>query len=299
MIIALLGPTATGKTALSVHIANEFLGEIVSCDSVAVYKGFDIGSAKPTKEEREKALFHLVDFADPKTPYNVGEFQEDAHRVIDDIIKRGRLPILSGGSGLYAQAALEGIDKIPPIPPEIREKVNSLIEKDYQGAVEKFVEIDPVRAGECDLKNPRRVAKALEIYYTTGKAPSVVYKENKKDERPPYMCFCLTAERDLLIERINKRVDLMVKAGLFEEVRNLLNCGIPKDCQPMSSIGYKECVEFFEGKYTKEEAIEKIKIATRQFAKRQRTWFRGMKNVLWVDINDTNIIKEKIKTLGE
>ena len=299
MIIALLGPTATGKTALSVDIANEFLGEIVSCDSVAVYKGFDIGSAKPTKEERGKALFHLVDFADPKTPYNVGEFQEDAHRVIDDIIKRGRLPILSGGSGLYAQAALEGIDKIPPIPPEIREKVNSLIEKDYQGAVEKFVEIDPLRAGECDLKNPRRVAKALEIYYTTGKAPSVVYKESKKDERPPYMCFCLTAERDLLIERINKRVDLMVKAGLFEEVHNLLNCGIPKDCQPMSSIGYKECVEFFEGKYTKEEAIEKIKIATRQFAKRQRTWFRGMKNVLWVDINDINIIKEKIKTLGE
>ena len=294
MIIALLGPTATGKTALSIDIANEFDGEIVSCDSVAVYKGFDIGSAKPTKEERERAVFHLVDFADPKTTYNVGEFQRDSHRIIDDILKRGKLPILSGGSGLYAQAALEGIDKVPAIPADIREKVNSLIERDYEGAVKTFLEIDPKRASQTDLKNPRRVAKALEIYYTTGKAPSVVYEESQKPERPPYAAFCLTADKDVLIDRINKRVDMMVKAGLFEETEALLKSGVPKDAQPMTSIGYRECVEFFEGLLTKEEAIEKIKISTRQFAKRQRTWFRA-KNVIWVDIKDKDIIFNKIK----
>ncbi len=299
MIVALVGPTATGKTALSVEIANEFGGEIVSCDSVAVYKGFDIGSAKPTKEERERAVFHLVDFADPRDTYNVGEFQRDAHRVIDDILERGKLPIVSGGSGLYAQVALEGIDKVPPISAEIRKKVSALIENDYEGAVRKFLEIDPKRASQCDLKNPRRVGKALEIYYATGKAPSVVYEESEKVKRPPYVCFCLTAKRDVLVDRINKRVDLMVEAGLFEEVENLLKAGVPKDCQPMTSIGYRECVAYFDGVYSKEEAIEKIKISTRQFAKRQRTWFRGRENVLWVDISEKNIIREKIKQIGE
>ena len=298
MIVALLGPTATGKTALSIDIANEFRGEIVSCDSVAVYKGFDIGSAKPTKEERERAIFHLVDFADPRETYNVGEFQRDSHKIIDDILKRGKLPILSGGSGLYAQVALEGIDKVPSIPSDIREKVIDFIENDYEGAVRKFLEIDPKRAFQTDLKNPRRVAKALEIYYTTGKAPSVVYEESERVKRPPYMAFCLTAERDVLVERINKRVDMMVKEGLFEEVESLLKAGVSVDCQPMTSIGYRECVAYFDGVYSKEEAIEKIKVSTRQFAKRQRTWFRAQ-NVIWVDIKDKDIIKEKIKVLGE
>lgn len=295
MIIAVLGPTASGKTGLSIELAQEFKGEIISADSVAVYKGFDIGSAKPTEEERQKAIFHLVDCTDYTQNYSVGDFQRDAHLICDDILKRGRLPIISGGSGLYAKAALEGLDNVPQTTPQIREKVNSLIENDFEKSVELLKKADPKICETADLKNPRRVGRLLEIYEMTGKAPSEVYNECRCAKRPDYTAFCLTMERDRLIERINRRVDLMVEMGLFEETENLLNTGVPKDCQPMGSIGYKECVAYFDGILSKDEAIERIKISTRQFAKRQYTWFRKYSNVIWTDIKDIKTINNYIK----
>ena len=297
MIIGILGPTASGKTALSIEIAKEFGGEIVSADSVAVYKGFDIGSAKPDGEERRQAVFHLVDCIGYNENYSVGEFQRQAHGIIDDIGSRGKLPIVCGGSGLYAKAALEGLDNLPETTPEVREKISRMIEEDYDSAVARLEFFDPLYAEKCDLKNPRRVARALEIIEMTGKAPSLVMEETKAPERPPWTAFCLTMEREKLIERINRRVDLMVEAGLFEETENLLKMGADRYSVPMSSIGYRECADYLFGDMTKDEAIERIKISTRQFAKRQYTWFRKYSSVIWVDTDNRDIIKQYIKNI--
>lgn len=295
MVIAVLGPTASGKTGLSAELAQEFGGEIVSADSVAVFRGFDIGSAKPDREEREKAVFHLVDIKDPNEKYTVGDFQRDSHAVIDDIIRRGKIPIVSGGSGLYAKTALEGLDNVPQTDSNTREKVASLLKEDYEKCVGILLNADPDAEKYIDLKNPRRLARYLEILFITGKAPTKVFRESIKETRPPFKSFCLTMEREKLIKRINERVDLMVEKGLFRETENLLNNGAKEDCQPMTSIGYKECVAYFQGKMTKDEAIERIKISTRQFAKRQYTWFRKYSSAEWTDTENTEKIKKYIR----
>lgn len=294
MILGILGPTASGKTSLSIDLSNEINSEIISCDSVAVYKGFDIGSAKPTKEERKKAIFHLVDFVDPQVNYNVGDFAKESHKIIDNLLKNNKIPIISGGSGLYAMAALEGIDELPETTPDIREKVNKLILEDFESCVNKLKEIDLPFAEKLDLKNPRRVSRALEIYYMTKKAPSIVYEECKTKKRPDYKAYCLTMDREELIERINKRVDIMVELGLFEEVKSLIEMGYANTI-PMGSIGYREVFDYYNGIYSKDEAIEKIKISTRQFAKRQYTWFRKYLNVEWIHIKDIENLLKKLK----
>ena len=289
MIIGIFGPTASGKTAFSIKLAEKINGEIVNCDSVAVYKYFNIGSAKPTEMERQEAKFHLVDFVEPTTLYSAGDYEKDAHKTIDQILETGKIPIVSGGSGLYGKVALEGMDNVPETTPQIREKIGLEIEQDFPGAVQRLLEIDREFALTLDLANPRRVSRALEIYELTGEKPSTVYQNAKAPKRPPWKAYCIDWDRDALIERINLRVDNMVKEGLFEEVEFLMK-NFPLTCQPFSTIGYKECVSFFKGEFTKDETIEKIKISTRQFAKRQRTWFRKYSNVELITLGDLDKI---------
>ena len=288
MVLGILGPTASGKTGLSIDIANEINGEIVNCDSIAIYKYFDIGSAKPTKEEQSKAKFHLIDYIEPNIQYNVGDFQKVCHKTIDTLLQNKKTPIVCGGSGLYANAALEGIDNLPATSNEVREKTASIINTGK--GVDFLVSIDKEYSKKIDLKNTRRLSRAIELYFMTGKIPSEIFASLKKEKRPPYLTIGLTMDKEILLNRINKRVDLMVKEGLFEEVEHLLTF-VDKDATPMKSIGYKECIAFFEGLMTKEETIERIKISTRQFAKRQYTWFNKYSNVQWVDIKDINKIK--------
>jgi len=301
-IIAIAGPTASGKTALSIALAKEFDGEIVSADSVAVYKHLDIISAKPDKKEQEQAKFHMIDIVSPYDNYSVGDFQRDAQKAIDDILNRGKTPIICGGSGLYLNAALVGLDNgIPSSTKEVREDVDNLYKEhglEYLG--EYLKSIDPEYAEKIDLKNPRRLTRAIEIYKLTNKKPSLVFSEAKTSERPEYVTFGLTMPKDILHERINKRVDLMISSGGIEEVKGLLDIGVSRESTAMQSIGYRELVLYLDGIYTLDEAIERIKISTRQFAKRQYTWFNKYGNVIWLDTQNTcthEILKEISRNL--
>ena len=244
---------------------------------------------KITKSKDEKNEYKL----------NINNYigYENINKTIDKILEKGKLPIVSGGSGFYAKIAFEGIDSIPEITSEIREKVGEFIKNDFEGALKKLLEIDKDFANSIDIKNPRKVSRGLEIFELTGKKPTQVFAESKKPERPPYKAYCLTVDREKLIERINLRVDNMVKIGLFEEVENLLKVGVSPNCSPMTSIGYKEIVAYFQGKMTKDEAIERIKISTRQFAKRQYTWFRKYSDVNWVNVENIDLIKQNIKEI--
>lgn len=284
-VLTIIGPTSVGKTALSLRLADDFQGEIISGDSMQFYQGMDIGTAKATMEERALVPHHLIDICHPDELFTVADFQRKTKEFISEINNRNRLPMIVGGTGLYIQSVLytyhfsdAGED------PEYREKMERLALKEGHGVLHsQLAQIDPLTAQRLHPNDLKRVIRALEIFHLTGETMA---QFQKRSQQSPYdlLLIGLNMERSILYERINQRVDRMVQEGLIEEVEKLLARGYDCRYRSMQALGYKELVSYLQGDMDKEEAIELIKKRTRNFAKRQLTWFRNMKDVVWFDL---------------
>ena len=270
-IIAVTGATASGKTARAIEIAREWNAEIVSFDSRQFYERMDIGTAKPTDEELSQAVHHFIGHLPIDIDYSIGQYEKDALECIEDIHLRGKNIVMVGGSGLYLQAVECGIDDFPDIPQSIREQVNDMWQERGLEYIQQLLkEKDPVYYERVDIKNPRRVLRALEVCEASGKAYSS-FLGVKKNSRPFYIeKVYMDMPRELLYERIDRRVDMMMQAGLLEEVESLLDY---RYTNAMQSVGYREFFDYFDGKATLEEAVDKVKQNSRNYAKRQVTWF--------------------------
>jgi len=294
-IVVICGPTASGKTALGIQVAQQANGEIISSDSMQIYKDMDIGTAKPTEEERAQAVHHLVDFVSPDERYSVADFKKDATEKIEDILSRGKLPIIVGGTGLYVNSLIYNIEYKEEITNiEYREELEKV---DLETLYKQAMEIDPEATERVSQNDRKRITRILEIYHTTGKTKTKMEAESRQEVKYNYKIFVLTPERDKLYERINLRVDLMMQAGLVDEVKELLK-KYKEFPTAMQGLGYKEVKEYLDGEITEEEMIEKIKQESRHYAKRQLTWFRQYKDATWLDTfdkNNINIILDQIK----
>ena len=281
-LLVLLGPTAVGKTALSLALARALGAEIISGDSMLVYRGFDIGTAKPTAAERAAAVHHLIDIRGPEARYSVQDFQQDATRLAGEIAARGHLPFVVGGTGLYVQSLVEGYAfSEAGGDAAYRAELMQLAEKKGRSAVYALLQkADPVAAAGIHPHNLHRVVRALEARHT-GRGISFLKKE------PPFHAYVigLARPRAELYARIDARVDAMFAAGLAAEVRGLLVAGIPPTAQAMQGIGYKETAAYLRGEMSEAEAVRAIKLATRHFAKRQLTWYRRMNYIHWFDVS--------------
>jgi tRNA dimethylallyltransferase len=285
--VILIGPTAVGKTKLSIELAKKLNAEIISGDSMQIYKEMDIGTAKITKDEMDGIPHHLIDIKEPTESYSVADFQKDVRRLITEIHQRGKLPMIVGGTGLYIQSIIYDYhftdQASDPVYREILEKrvENEGIELLY----EELKGIDRESASRIHPNNTRRVIRALEVYQTTGKTMSEYLASQDNELLYEVAMIGLTMDRNLLYERINQRVDLMITTGLLEEVENLYKKGI-KDVQSIQAIGYKEIYQFLEGQVSFESAIDQLKQNSRRYAKRQLTWFRNKMDVHWFDVSN-------------
>ncbi|MPM32312.1 tRNA dimethylallyltransferase [bioreactor metagenome] len=286
-LIAIIGPTAVGKTKVSIDLAKMLNTEIISGDSMLVYRHMDIGTAKPTIAERNGISHHMVDILDPTQEFSVADFQEIAGKHITDINLRGKLPILAGGTGLYIKSLLEGYQFNPAsASAEFREKYELLAAKMGNEYVHRLLaNVDPDNASRLHPNDIRRIIRALEVYHCSGSAFQQS-KEVTDDSQLIYdaLVIGLTMDRSLLYQRINKRVELMIAQGLVNEVEQLLRAGVPATAQAMKGIGYKEIISYLKGDVDLPTATDKIKQATRHFAKRQLTWYRKMKYIVWFDV---------------
>lgn len=296
-LIILTGPTAVGKTSLSIKLAKLVDGEIISVDSMQVYKGMDIGSAKITSEEMDGVPHHLIDILEPWDEFNVVVFQQKCKEAMAGIYERGHIPILTGGTGFYIQAVLKDIDFTENEDnSEYRRQLEKLgKEKGAEHLHEMLQEIDPKAAEAIHSNNMKRVIRALEFYHFTGKKISE-HNEQEAEKEPAYnFCyFVLNDDRAKLYDRIEQRVDIMLKNGLEDEVYHLLEKGCGRDMVSMQGLGYKEMIDYLEGKITLDEAIYIIKRDTRHFAKRQITWFKREKDVIWLNKPEFDYDDEKI-----
>ncbi len=286
-IVVICGPTASGKTSLGIKVAQQANGEIISSDSMQIYKDMDIGTAKPTREERAQAIHHLVDFVSPDERYSVADFKKDATEKIEDILSRGKLPIIVGGTGLYVNSLIYNIEYKEEITDiKYREELEKI---DLETLYNQAKEIDPKATFKISLNDRKRITRILEIYHTTGKTKTELEAESRKEAKYDYKIFILTPEREKLYERINLRVDLMLKAGLIDEVKQLLK-KYNEFPTAMQGLGYKEVKEYLDNEITEQEMIDKIKQESRHYAKRQLTWFRQYKDAIWLDtFNQENI----------
>lgn len=284
-ILVVTGPTATGKTALSVELAKKLGGEIVSADSMQIYRGMDIGTAKVTKAEMQNIPHHMIDIADPSEDYSVSRYVEEADAAVRGILSRGRLPIVAGGTNLYIDSLIAGLDFAEKAEDAaLRESLN----KQYddiggEAMLEHLRGFDPERAAKLHPADKRRIVRAVEIYILTGETITRHDEETKKrPKRYDAVKIALTfADRAVLYDRINARVDKMVSDGLFDEVKGLLDSGLSPESTSMQAIGYKEPAAYFRGEMSKDETIELIKLSSRRYAKRQLTWLRRDTTVLW------------------
>ena len=296
-IVILTGPTAVGKTEISINLAKKINGEIISCDSIAVYKGMDIGSAKISKDEMGGIPHFLIDELNPDEDFSVFTFKQYATKYIDEIISRGHIPILTGGTGFYIQAVLYDIDFCKNEDDGIIRKELEQIyeEKGEDYLYEMLKEVDPEYAEIVHKNNVKRVIRAIEFFRQTGTKLSE-HNSNEMQNVSPYnfAYFVLNDDRQNLYDRINKRVDIMVEQGLFAEVEGLRKKGYDKDLVSMQGIGYKEVLMYLDGEILKDEAIELIKKNTRHFAKRQLTWFRREKEVIMINKNEFDYDEDKI-----
>lgn len=302
IVVVICGPTASGKTALSIDLANKINGEIVSADSMQIYKDMNIGTAKPTTKEMNGIKHYLIDCVSPSIRYSVADFKKDATEAIEEILKKGKTPIVVGGTGLYIDSLIYGID------------YNEMkVDLDYRNYLEEQAEkkglnylydlaksIDEKAMQKISPNDKKRICRVLEIYKSTGKTKTQLEIESRQKEvNYDFKVFAIDMDRSILYDRINKRVDIMINDGLIEEVKDLINKyhEIPT---AMQGLGYKEVVEYFDGKYTKEDMIDKIKMESRRYAKRQLTWFRRNKNIFWLNASNeinknTDIILEEIR----
>lgn len=284
-ILVVTGPTATGKTALSVELAKKLGGEIVSADSMQIYRGMDIGTAKVTKAEMQNIPHHMIDIADPSEDYSVSRYVEEADAAVRGILSRGRLPIVAGGTNLYIDSLIAGLDFAEKAEDAaLRESLN----KQYddmggEAMIEHLRGFDPERAAKLHPADKRRIVRAVEIYILTGETITRHDEETKKrPKRYDAVKIALTfADRAVLYDRINARVDKMVSDGLFDEVKGLLDSGLSPESTAMQAIGYKEPAAYFRGEMSKDAAIELIKLSSRRYAKRQLTWLRRDDSIHW------------------
>lgn len=306
-LIVLTGPTAVGKTALSIQLARRIGGEIISADSMQVYRHMDIGTAKIRLEEMDGVPHHLIDILEPTEDFNVVRFQALARAAAEDIYSRGKIPIVAGGTGFYIQALLNDIDFTQiDENTQFREEMERLAAE--QGAEvlhERLRAVDPESAEAIHANNVKRVIRALEYYQQTGQKISE-HNEAEREKESAYNSayFVLTDDRKILYDRIDKRVDLMMQEGLLEEVNALRLRGLKKESVAMQGLGYKELFGYFEGEYPLEEAVHIIKRDTRHFAKRQLTWFRRERDVIWLDKSeigreDEQLIQQMLTVLKE
>ncbi|MFC0043643.1 tRNA (adenosine(37)-N6)-dimethylallyltransferase MiaA [Metabacillus iocasae] len=284
-VIVLIGPTAVGKTKLSIEIAKKCNAEVISGDSMQIYRGMDIGTAKITEEEMEGIPHHLIDIKNPDESFSVAEFQTLVREKISQIHARGKVPMIVGGTGLYIQSVIYDYQfaedkKDSAVKWELEQLANI---KGIEFLYEKLQKVDPESAKTIHKNNERRVIRALEVYEETGKKFSDYIKEQSNELMYDVILIGLTMDREQLYSRINSRVDLMVNEGLIEEVQSLYNQGI-RDVQSIQAIGYKELYAYLEGEVSLEEAIEQLKINSRRYAKRQLTWFRNKMPVHWFDV---------------
>ena len=300
-VIVICGPTASGKTGLSIELAKKINGEIVSADSMQIYKEMDIGTAKPTKEEMQGIKHYVLYFVSPEERYSVADYKKDAKKAIEEIIQKGKMPIVVGGTGLYVDSLIYEIEYADiEFDKDYREKLEKRVQKEgLEKLYEEAKKIDPIAIEKISQNDEKRILRILEIYKATGKNKTEQEKESRKN--PPkydYQVYALKWERDDLYERINHRVDVMIEQGLIEEVKKILQTHKTFPTA-MQGLGYKEVVEYIAGDLTKQEMIEKLKRDTRRYSKRQMTWFRKNKQTIWLDgqvekETNINIIMENL-----
>ena len=297
-LIILTGPTAAGKTELSVALAKRLNGAVISADSMQVYRHMDIGSAKIRPEEMQGIRHYLVDVLDPKEEFNVVRFQQMARQAMEEIYQSGKIPIVVGGTGFYIQALLKDVnfeESSGTLP--VRRQMEEIAHREGGAGIlyERLKEVDPVSAASIHENNVKRVIRALEYYEETGR-PISLHNEEQKEKKPPYTYayFVLTDDRARLYDRINRRVDRMMEQGLVDEVRWLKEHGYDRNLVSMQGLGYKELFPYLDGVCSLEEAVEIIKRDTRHFAKRQLTWFRREPDVVWLEQQEFGYDREKI-----
>jgi len=286
-IIAIVGPTAVGKTKLSIELAKQLNGEIISGDAMQIYRGMDIGTAKITPKEMESIPHHLLDEKDPNDRYSVAEFQKTVRAKINEIIAREKLPIIVGGTGLYVKAVLYDYEFSDDTPPSM----NEYLELSNAEVHAELAKIDPDAARDLHPNNRRRVVRALNIYYTSKTTKTQTLEKQEKKLIYDVTLVGLTDERNLLYNRIDARVDAMIAGGLMAEVQRLYSAGIPRDSQSIQAIGYKELYDYFDGMTDLETAVELIKRNSRRLAKRQYTWFNNQMDVNWFNVDVNNFTK--------
>lgn len=285
-ILCVVGPTASGKTDYAVELALKCGGEVVSCDSMQIYKHMDIGTAKPTADEMKGVKHHMIDIIEPNESFSVARFSEMARECIDDILLRGKTPVLCGGTGLYFDSTINNINFIQmDTDEEYRKDLESAAKEFGNEYVYKILKrVDEESAESIHPNNLKRVIRALEIYKTTGKKKSELDKEQLSEPLYEPEITGLMRDREVLYDRINKRVDIMMEKGLVEEVSELIKMGIDTDTTSMQAIGYKEIIEYLDGKTSLSGAVDKIKRESRRYAKRQLTWFKRNEKINWINI---------------
>lgn len=307
-LIIIAGPTASGKTSISIEVAKEINGEIISADSMQIYKYMNIGTAKISKSEMDGIKHYLIDEIYPDESFSVSDFQSKAIEYINLIQEKGKFPIIVGGTGLYINSLVYDLDFTQAVSNwELREKYLEKARKyGNQCLYDELIKIDAESASRIHINDTKRIVRALEIYYETGKPMSYFYKDFRKENDNYNIVYIgFTMDRDILYERINKRVDTMIELGLIEEVKSLLDMGYTEELVSMQGLGYKEIIEYLKGNYSLEEAIDILKRDSRRFAKRQLTWFRREKGIEWVNTHEfenkdiltdyvVNIIKKKL-----
>ncbi|MDX1720548.1 MAG: tRNA (adenosine(37)-N6)-dimethylallyltransferase MiaA, partial [Salegentibacter mishustinae] len=278
-LINIVGPTAIGKTSLAIQLANKFNTEIISADSRQFYKEMSIGTAVPSAEELQAAKHHFIQHISIEDNYNVGDFESEALKKLDELFKNNKIVIMVGGSGLYTKSVLEGLDYFPEVSLEIRQELNLKLEKEGLDSLQQQLhKLDPDYYKIVDLENPHRVIRALEVCISSGKPYSSYLNQPKKKRNFTAISIGLSAEREIIYDRINRRVDLMITEGLMDEAKALF----PKrELNALNTVGYKELFSYLEGKDSLETAVSEIKKNTRRFAKRQLTWFRKDQEINW------------------
>ncbi len=297
-ILVIVGPTASGKTAVGIELAQRLNGEIISADARQIYRFMDIGTAKPTAEERSAVRHHLIDFVNPDEDYSAGQFAEDASAVIGDILCRGKMPILVGGAGLYIRALFDGFSPMPKIPAEIRVRLKEEGRESLPELYKRLCEVDPEWAAKIQATDTQRILRGLEVFEASGKPFS---EHQKVLPTPPIRhtasYFGLYWEREALYERINARACLMFENGLIEEAASLRDRGYTPALNALNAFGYREIFQYLDGKTTLDRALADLQQGTRRYAKRQMTFFRKNERIQWVDGSDVDVADAILKHL--
>ncbi len=283
-IICVVGPTASGKTALAVELAKELNGEVVSCDSMQIYRRMDIGTAKPTKEEMQGVPHHMIDICDPVEDFSVSRYTEMATPIVDDILRRGKTAVIAGGTGLYVDSLIRGNDFAPIPATGHRERLENQLEAEgLEGLLAQLREVDP-EAAERSQGNPRRIIRALEVYWETGETITAhnLRTQAIPDRYQPVWIGLDFTQRQDLYDRIDRRVEVMLEMGLIKEIEAILSSGIPEKATALQAIGYKEFVDALAGRCSIDAAVAQVQQSSRRYAKRQLTWFRKNKKMNWI-----------------